>query len=380
MPPADTAEKGQHVRRAGAGRPQSLIRDRLLDRSELLVVIFGDGLGSPASFGSSETAAQEELRIGLDLVRRGHADDVFLYFRRREGQADGRAVTAFKEQVQLSKQLFSWDFVDAADLSNLVSRHVREWLRKWERVPDICDVMLCDVSADPESLGENRLARLAPRSWIDRSPLPFLGRLAVDCYQRFGPKGAEQVFQLPAADNVELNHWAIERSIAPVVGAPLPRLKFASREWFQYFCARGLIDAILRNEYSAVEDVPYENPIHQYLAALAPAQAPALTKNLVSWLNGAGGNTVSRPIVRNFAAYVLGMIGAIDAQDDLARALQDDEGENVRIYCVTSLGKLRCRRHLDLLVDQYGSETDARLRYVLGQAICRIVGIARFEL
>jgi hypothetical protein len=365
--------------RPGVGRPQSQIRDKLLERSELVIVIFGERLGSAASQGSSETATQEELRVAMELVGKGKADDVFLYFKRRDGAAE-TPVSAFESQLQSSKKLFTWDFKDASELATLVSHHIGQWLTTWERVPDVCHAMLTDVSPESENLGENLLRRLAPGRLLRQNPLPFLGSVAVDLYQELGPEGSRRAFQLPASDHLAIKRFRTEHAVTPVVEAPAPKLTFSSHSWFQYYCARGLIDAILGDSWSAVENVPYENGVHQYLAALAPEHTQDLATVLVHWLNGANGKTVSRPIVRNFAAYVLGMIGAVDAQDDLARAFQDDDGEGVRQYCVTSLGKLRSRRHLALLVEHYDRGGDFGLRGLLGQAICRIVGIARFEL
>ena len=88
----------------------------------------------------------------------------------------------------------------------------------------------------------------------------------------------------------------------------------------------------------------------------------------------------NKPIVRNFAAYVLGMLGALEAQDALARACETDRGQDVALYSVTSLGKIRSRRYLDLLVDQFEKVSDSHLRLTIGQAICRIIGIAEYEL
>jgi HEAT repeat protein len=87
-----------------------------------------------------------------------------------------------------------------------------------------------------------------------------------------------------------------------------------------------------------------------------------------------------RPITRNFAAYVLGMVGADEAADDLAESLEQDEAAEVRFYCVTSLGKLRSRKHLSLLRNTYKMSRQAIEQGMIAKAICRIVGIARFEL
>jgi HEAT repeat protein len=84
-------------------------------------------------------------------------------------------------------------------------------------------------------------------------------------------------------------------------------------------------------------------------------------------------------VARNFAAYVIGMIGGIQAQDALAEALQSDKGVDVSRYCITSLGKLRSRRHLPLLVQFFQTGNDD-LRLVISQAVSNIVGIAHYEL
>jgi hypothetical protein len=80
------------------------------------------------------------------------------------------------------------------------------------------------------------------------------------------------------------------------------------------------------------------------------------------------------------AAYVLGMLGAIDAQEDLARAAVDDLGQDVRLYCVTSLGKLRARQQLPVLKQLYAREADQQLRLMIAQAICRMTGVADYEM
>jgi len=122
--------------------------------------------------------------------------------------------------------------------------------------------------------------------------------------------------------------------------------------------------------------------VHQYLAALV-ARTPDrsnIVAVLRTWLSRRSGINGVRPIARNFAAYVLGMVGADEASDQLAESLVEDEVAEVRLYCVTSLGKLRARRHLALLRDTYKSSREAIEQETIAKAICRIIGIARFEL
>jgi HEAT repeat protein len=100
---------------------------------------------------------------------------------------------------------------------------------------------------------------------------------------------------------------------------------------------------------------------------------------LIEWLKGASDAGRGRPIVRNFAAYVLGMIRATDAQDALAAAARDDQGHDVRVYAICALGKLRSRRHLSLLVKLRSKAANEQERRVIGQAICRIMGVAYYD-
>ena len=128
----------------------------------------------------------------------------------------------------------------------------------------------------------------------------------------------------------------------------------------------------------AVWKKPYQNDIHEFLKVLAIKHRPALTKTLVAWLTREGGVTDNLPIARNFAAYVLGTIGATDAANALARTAQQDRGLDVRLYCVTSLAKLRSRRHLSTLVRLYHDPDNREIEDTVAAAICHIVGIARY--
>lgn len=74
------------------------------------------------------------------------------------------------------------------------------------------------------------------------------------------------------------------------------------------------------------------------------------------------------------------MIGAHGAADQLAESLVEDDGTNVRLYCITSLGKLRSRRHLPLLRSAYHERQYLQEQEMIAKAICRIIGVGRFEL
>jgi hypothetical protein len=97
---------------------------------------------------------------------------------------------------------------------------------------------------------------------------------------------------------------------------------------------------------------------------------------LIKWLQAENGE----PIARNYAAYTLGMLGVSDAADALAKAARTDLGLDVKLYCITSLGKIRARKHRGLLVELYDEEPELRRKTTIGQALCRMVGLIDYEL
>jgi hypothetical protein len=373
--------------RPAAERPQDLI-NRHLRKSELVVAIFGESLGSASHPSSPETAAQEELRVALDLVSRGHADDVFVYFRGSpNGGGNGEPSTAalhqFRSEVERSKKLFCWTFRDADDFGRMLGGHLSRWLEPWEQVPSICDDTLArsvPYQMDPDDVAENRYA--ARVSVFDPGETPALaealGRAAVRLYQT---EGGPEAFHVPFTISIDgFPTPAHRHRNGPLSFDAWPKLRFSSPEWFFYFCAIGLEAAIKRDDLGAVSRVPYVNSVHQYLAALGRREPTLLASRLMAWLSGSKSDTYGRPIARNFAAYVLGMIGARQAEEALIAAAEQDRGKDVRMYSITSLGKLRSRRSLDALVRLYRREQDDRVKLIIGQAVCRICGIAEYEL
>lgn len=98
------------------------------------------------------------------------------------------------------------------------------------------------------------------------------------------------------------------------------------------------------------------------------------------WLLSANGCTDGKPIARNFAAYVLGMLNAIEAQDDLASVLYNETGDDVQIYAILSLGRMRARVQLPVLVDLFNRTDGSQARLLVAQAVSRMVGIADYSL
>ncbi len=137
---------------------------------------------------------------------------------------------------------------------------------------------------------------------------------------------------------------------------------------------------VAAGDLTAVESLPYLNEIHQYFSVFAAEHRGVIVQRLIDWLSNKENVTRLKPIARNFAAYELGMLEALEAQDVLAEAAEKDRGEGVKLYSVMALGKMRSRRYLQLLAELFKSSTDRDERLSISQAICRITGITDFEL
>jgi hypothetical protein len=368
--------------RPSADKPQTYLNEELRS-AELTIVILWSRLG----LGTGE----EFVRAGQQ-VRSGASDEVLLYFKTAPppagaADADVDKVRQFKAEVSN----FAFDFETADDFRARLRHDLRLWVERWYDVPEICQFALHNstpVNMPAAYLGENRYARLRAQFAPEREPelAEVFGRAAVEAYQSSGP----EAYALPIAQ--QFTGGAKERAAyvrpkgasEPVPSAPFledrRRLYFGDPEWFFFFCAIGLVDAVRKGQVEAVERRPYTNPVHQLFKVLAQKYRDEIVSTLRNWLLNTNNVTFARPIVRNFSAYVIGMLGAIEAQDDLAQAIREDEGEDVKLYCITSLGKLRARRQLPVLVEVYGRTADLSIRLTVSQAVCRMVGIAHYEL
>jgi len=383
-------------------RPQQAINE-LLKTAELVVVIFWSTLGSESSPGAEDSGTLEELFRATDQVMRGSSDDVLVYFRDARPPPAMREsysrVQLFREKLQSSKRVFFWSYKTPAGLRQAFARHLRLWLDRWCVVPEICVNTLAVSSPGapmPQAFGENRLTEVYRFFRPEQEPqlTAALGNAAVEMYQQFGPRAVQQPLHLPpnamraAANYVgsvdDLGRIYLMRLLGriDVSQSPLRRqdgnVYFADEEWFSFFCAIGLLDAISANRVHAADRQPYINPVHQYLAALAEPRRREIIDTLTRWLKNTGMVTHARPIARNFAAFVLGMLHAEEAQDALIEAAELDSGTDVRVYSTMSLGRMRSRRHLGRLAALWRRETDAQLRTTIGQAVCRVVGIGQY--
>jgi len=390
--------------------PQSQI-DQYLKKAELIIVIFGNNAGSEISVDSGETGTLHELRIATDRVKIGAADDVFLYFKHYDDDngIDPKIVD-LKNQIHKVNNIFYSKFDDPSEqggkFEEKFENHIRNWVYKWLNIYTISRFTLERSGTgfgSNEYLGENKFVKLKRNFNIepDDETSIVLGKNAVSLYQRYGGRGIgyplsiegsytnlenyltqnsffiNQAFNIIKTISSDSNLFDSEISDKPLAKKKNGGYFFSHPEWFCCYCAIGLRDAILNNNISAVSSFEYINPIHQYLGVLIKKEKQNIQKyedTLIGWLT----TDSQEPIARNFAAFVLGMVESRKAEDYLAEAAKGDRGQNVGIYSIMSLGKLRSRRFLDLIVEQALNEIDLNKKLYMGQCICNIIGIAEY--
>jgi hypothetical protein len=375
----------EHNATPGLGRPQDLINPDL-KQSELVIAIFGERIGSPSSLHSPETGSEEELRLTRELIRRGESDEVFVYFKSGIQEADVRdqeqfrKVNDLKASLEQSRSVFGWRYKSTTEFEEALRKHVADWVTRWERILDIALFTLKNshyIKLQQEERPENTLDLLRRIVDWDHYPddLKILGQTATEHYQTYGPPGISQ----PLALTSKISSAFVGSSPLPLTKADR-QLFFSADVWYHFFCAYGLFHAILEDRVKAVDRIPYANRIHQLLLGIIHLQeanvSDRICENLVKWLKAKNG----KPIARNYAAYSLGMFGFLDASDHLADAAINDTGRDVKLYCITSLGKLRARRHKRLLIDFYNNEPQENMRVTIGQALCRLTGLIDYEL
>ncbi len=377
----------------GFGRPQGRIIPAL-EESELFVGLLWSRLGTPSSVTSSETGFQEELRIATDRATQGQLDDVLLYFKHLPAPAADAAqwekVQEFKRNLEESKTHFPGKFTTLDEFRPIFRKRLRDWYKRWRALPAICQKGLLSAPPPPSSLvlGENLLEFI--RRFYDFEGNPaltsHLGRLAVARYQngrshadfrvtrksldKSAPNWADAALQVPGPPPANFR---------PLRAVDPDEVTLTDELWFFFFCACGLLEAILANHTAAVANRAYVNPVHQFLSELGKARKVPLERQLRNWLTGADATARQRPVIRDFAAFVLGMLQARDAADDLAKAAQNDPADAVRYYSIISLLRMRCRKHLPTLLAIYET-APSELQRMIAAGICHMIGLCPFGL
>lgn len=387
-------------------RPQDEI-NKLLKRSDLVIVILGKKLGSAASTFSDETGVQEELRIATQHIVDGLSEDIFLYFKELsaydlDSSAETKKVYEFRKQL-IKTRRYTFDTYDNNDgLKEKVHRHLDMWVKKYVKVRDIFRFA---ISTSQDDIGQSKeLHKLVQKRIYEFSEDNdhinlFLGNYAVEIYQQYGTEAHNITFNLgkneartlkrinlildeeKEDDNLELfRQFGAILPERPVTSSDGKSFGFSHPEWYYYFCAAGLYNAILIDNVRAVDKIPYIHNIHQYLGYLIQKHNDEnIVKSLERWLIG-NDTTKLKPVARNFAAYVLGMIDSKESKRILAYAVQEDDDETVRFYGSLSLAKLKSRKNLNLLIDNYERAASPHSRIALAQAVCNLLGLTDYQI
>jgi hypothetical protein len=372
------------------GQPQITLNEALF-RAEHVVVLLWKQLNP---------GTREEMDRALEQAHCGVTDTVGIYFKNIQAPDEpSTELVAFHQERKKKALALTWKFATPEEFVEQFRRHLRDWLHKWYRIMPCCRYAL--EHSPPMQVPSNEdwlVAIERNRFWSAIQPAAeYLGRVAVDAYQNSGPEHAVRQKLRKEELDARAHNWRVACAAAesagsrfhppaesthPLVHAPDGGVHFHGPSWFCFFAAVGLAHAIKERRWEAVAKRPYFNDIHQYLAGYARNKKliPSLAEFLRTWLTNADGSTTGQPVVRNFAAYVLGMFQDYASQHALFQAYQTDSSPDVRKYSALALGKLRSRFYLAHLVERFDRERDENLRLIISQAVCNIVGVRQFPL
>jgi len=111
------------------GRPQEFI-NRELELADLVVVLFWNRIGSPASKNSSRTGTVEEFELARGLYTQTERPLVWVYFRKptaNEGEQI-EAVLALRKTLEEAKDLFFREYENVEDWEEMLRQHLVAYL------------------------------------------------------------------------------------------------------------------------------------------------------------------------------------------------------------------------------------------------------------
>jgi hypothetical protein len=111
------------------GRPQDFI-NRELELADLVVVLFWNRIGSPASINSSRTGTVEEFELARRLHTQTERPLVWVYFRKptaNEGEQI-EAVLALRRTLEEAKDLFFREYDNLEDWEEMLRQHLVAYL------------------------------------------------------------------------------------------------------------------------------------------------------------------------------------------------------------------------------------------------------------
>ena len=146
--------------------------------------------------------------------------------------------------------------------------------------------------------------------------------------------------------------------------------QFKSPEFLWYFIAKKLYREISSNNSTPLEYKEFINEIHQFLCRML-----AKDKNAINILEKWLVLPENLPIVRNFAAFELGMTGTKTSIRHLIQQLKSDSGQNVRSYAAMALGMIKDRKVVPELLQIFYNTRDDQVKRHLREAILYIKNV-----
>lgn len=118
------------------GRPQSLINQEL-DTADLVVVMFWNRIGSPASNKSLETGTLEEYKRARSAFQQHGFPAVWVYFKRPTAEPDDQLqrVLDFRHSLEMGRDVFFREFSATEEWEEMFREHLVAYLdglRRWQ--------------------------------------------------------------------------------------------------------------------------------------------------------------------------------------------------------------------------------------------------------
>src|SRR5207302_360314 len=118
------------------GRPQSLINEEL-QTANLVIVMFWNRIGSPASTTSKETGTMEEYNRARASFERHGTPLVWVYFKTPSAELDGQlqSVLDFRRMLESGRDIFFREFSTTAEWEEMFREHLVAYLdglKRWD--------------------------------------------------------------------------------------------------------------------------------------------------------------------------------------------------------------------------------------------------------
>jgi hypothetical protein len=140
------------------GRPQSLINQEL-NTADLVVVMFWNRIGSPASDHSSETGTMEEYKLARSTFERHGFPTVWVYFKSPTAELDDQlqGVLEFRRSLEKGRDIFFRDFASTAEWEEMFREHLVAYLdglQRWQIEANFAAMRPQDAILHGRFLGE----------------------------------------------------------------------------------------------------------------------------------------------------------------------------------------------------------------------------------